>query len=172
MFFLAIRVCFWYNIFEIQSETIHDNNKYFVELFSKHDIIKTQSAFEVHQEVIEMSIGSTVKRLRGEKNITQEQLAEYLGITSRAVSQWECDRTSPDISQIPALCHIFDVSSDVLLEIDIERHNEEIQEYLSEANIFGESRERGRSYTTSSRGKPKISARISNYAKSCQFLGV
>ena len=71
-----------------------------------------------------MSIGSTIKRLRREKNITQEQLAEYLGITSRAISQWECDRTAPDISQLPALCHIFDVSSDVLLGIDIEKNND------------------------------------------------
>ena len=50
-----------------------------------------------------MSIGSTIKRLRRERDLTQEQLAEYLGITSRAVSQWECDRTAPDISQLPAL---------------------------------------------------------------------
>lgn len=84
-----------------------------------------------------MSIGSTIKRLRREKNITQEQLAEYLGITSRAISQWECDRTAPDISQLPALCHIFDVSSDVLLGIDIEKKNEEIKRYLSEANDLG-----------------------------------
>ena len=80
-----------------------------------------------------MSIGSTIKRLRREQNITQEQLAEYLGITSRAISQWECDRTAPDISQIPALCHIFDVSSDVLLGIDIEKNNEVIQNYLDKA---------------------------------------
>lgn len=80
-----------------------------------------------------MSIGSTIKRLRREKDITQEQLAEYLGITSRAVSQWECDRTAPDISQIPALCHIFDVSSDTLLGIDIEKNNQEIQRYLDKA---------------------------------------
>ena len=84
-----------------------------------------------------MSIGSTIKRLRREKDITQEQLAEYLGITSRAISQWECDRTAPDISQLPALCHIFDVSSDVLLGIDIEKNNEEIKKYLSEANELG-----------------------------------
>ena len=81
-----------------------------------------------------MSIGSTIKRLRRENDITQEQLAEYLGITSRAISQWECDRTSPDISQIPALCHIFNVSSDVLLGIDIEKSNEEIKKYLMKAN--------------------------------------
>ena len=77
-----------------------------------------------------MSIGSTIKCLRREKDITQEQLAEYLGITSRAISQWECDRTAPDISQIPALCHIFDVSSDVLLGIDIDKTKEAIQNYL------------------------------------------
>jgi len=77
-----------------------------------------------------MSIGSTIKRLRREKDITQEQLAEYLGITSRAVSQWECGRTAPDISQLPALCHIFEVSSDTLLGIDIEKNNEEINQYI------------------------------------------
>ena len=84
-----------------------------------------------------MSIGSTIKRLRREQNITQEQLAEYLGITSRAISQWECDRTAPDISQIPALCHIFGVTSDVLLGIDIEKSNEEIKRYLTEARDLG-----------------------------------
>lgn len=84
-----------------------------------------------------MSIGSTIKRLRREKDITQEQLAEYLGITSRAISQWECDRTSPDISQLPALCHIFDISSDVLLGIDTQKNNEEIKRYLTEANDLG-----------------------------------
>ena len=83
-----------------------------------------------------MSIGSTIKRLRREKDITQEQLAEYLGITSRAISQWECDRTAPDISQLPALCHIFDVSSDVLLGIDVEKNNEEIKKYLDTARDF------------------------------------
>lgn len=80
-----------------------------------------------------MSIGTTIKHLRREKDITQEQLAEYLGITSRAVSQWECDRTSPDISQIPALCHIFDISSDTLLGIDIEKTKEMIGKYLDDA---------------------------------------
>lgn len=84
-----------------------------------------------------MSIGTTIKRLRREKDITQEQLAEYLGITSRAISQWERDRTAPDISQLPALCHIFDVSSDVLLGIDVEKSNEEIKKYLTESAELG-----------------------------------
>ena len=80
-----------------------------------------------------MSIGSTIKRLRREKNITQEQLADYLGITSRAVSQWECDRTAPDISQIPILCNVLHVSADVLLGIDVEQKTKRIEELLKEA---------------------------------------
>lgn len=80
-----------------------------------------------------MSVGSTIKQLRKREGITQEQLAEYLGITSRAISQWECERTTPDITLIPALCHIFGVSSDELLEIDIHKSNEEIKRYLDKA---------------------------------------
>ena len=57
-----------------------------------------------------MTIGSTIRQLRQEQDITQEQLAEALGITSRAVSQWECDRTTPDISQLPALANFVDVT--------------------------------------------------------------
>ncbi len=84
-----------------------------------------------------MTIGSTIKRLRRENNITQEQLAEYLGITSRAVSQWECGRTAPDLAQLPALCHIFDVSADTLLGIDVEKSDEAIKRYLDKASDLG-----------------------------------
>lgn len=86
-----------------------------------------------------MSIGTTIKKLRKEKNITQEQLAEYLGITSRAVSQWECDRTAPDISQLPALANIFEVSADVLLGIDVTQKEKRTEEIIKEANRHRES---------------------------------
>ena len=77
-----------------------------------------------------MSIGTTIKRLRRERSITQEQLAEYLGISTGAVSQWECDRTAPDITQLPLLANIFDVSADELLEIDGKKKEEIIQVFL------------------------------------------
>ena len=73
-----------------------------------------------------MSIGTTIKRLRRERSITQEQLAEYLGISTGAVSQWECDRTAPDITQLPLLANIFDVSADELLEIGGKKKEEVI----------------------------------------------
>ena len=65
-----------------------------------------------------MSIGTIIRKLRKEKDITQEQLADYLNITAQAISQWECDKSAPDIYQIPVLAHIFNVSADTLLEID------------------------------------------------------
>lgn len=77
-----------------------------------------------------MSIGTKIKQLRRARDITQEQLAEYLGITPRAISQWECERTSPDISQIPLLANYFDVSADILLEIDKAKDETEIKEYF------------------------------------------
>ena len=46
---------------------------------------------------IKKQFGKNLKHYRELKNLTQEQLAEYLGITSRAISQWECGRTAPDI---------------------------------------------------------------------------
>ena len=84
-----------------------------------------------------MSIGTTIKKLRHEHDMTQEQLAELLNMTSAAVSAWECDRNSPDISQIPLLSHIFGVSADVLLGIDLSVQEEKIESIIVEAEKCG-----------------------------------
>ena len=90
-----------------------------------------------------MSIGATIKKLRRDRNITQEQLAEMLGISTNAVSQWECDKTAPDISHLPILANIFEVSADVLLEIDIAKSKKqsEIKEF---AVKYGELHSQGK----------------------------
>lgn len=85
-----------------------------------------------------MTIGATIRQLRQEQEITQEQLAEALGITSRAVSQWETDRTAPDISQLPALANFFDVTTDHLLGVDIKRKEEEIVKILRHIQKYQE----------------------------------
>ncbi len=94
-----------------------------------------------------MSIGTTIKKLRRDRNITQEQLAELLGVSTNAVSQWECDKTAPDISHLPVLANIFEVSADILLEIDIakSRKQSEIKEFTSkyaELHSQGKTEER------------------------------
>jgi len=80
-----------------------------------------------------MSIGTMIRQLRREKDLTQEQLAEYLGITARAISQWETDRTAPDLSQLPLLCNLFNVTSDTLLGIDISSKQNKIDEIYNAA---------------------------------------
>ena len=78
-----------------------------------------------------MSLGTTIKKLRRDRGITQEQLAELLGLSTNAISQWECDKTAPDISHLPVLANIFEVSADILLEIDIAKSKKqaEIEEF-------------------------------------------
>ncbi|MBQ8287718.1 MAG: helix-turn-helix transcriptional regulator [Clostridia bacterium] len=80
-----------------------------------------------------MSLGSTIKSLRRANNLTQEDLAEYLGVSSKAVSQWECDRTAPDISLLAPLASVFDVTTDNLLGIDIGSKSKQIDMLYDEA---------------------------------------
>lgn len=80
-----------------------------------------------------MTIGSTIKQLRRKADMTQEELAEILGISASAISQWETDRVLPDVTQIPVLTEIFKVSADVILGIDRERSDEKIKEILAAA---------------------------------------
>lgn len=83
-----------------------------------------------------MSIGIKIKQLRKEKNMTQEELAEMLGITSRAISQWECERTYPDITLLPSLANIFNVSVDYLLGVNINNNIDKINSYIDESNKY------------------------------------
>ena len=53
------------------------------------------------------SIGKTIRRLRKERGLTQEELAERLNVTSQAVSKWESESGMPDISQIVPLASVF-----------------------------------------------------------------
>jgi Predicted transcriptional regulator len=83
-----------------------------------------------------MNIGETIKKLRREKDMTQEQLAEYLNITTQAVSKWETGLSLPDITLVPMLANIFDTSADVLLGVDIEAKEKKIQEIIKKAHEY------------------------------------
>lgn len=61
------------------------------------------------------TLGARIARLRKGKELTQEGLAEKLGITAQAVSKWENDLSAPDISALPLLADALGVSVDGLL---------------------------------------------------------
>ena len=61
------------------------------------------------------TIGKKISSLRKEKRITQEEIAEKLGVTPQAVSKWENDISYPDILLLPKLAAILDVTVDDLL---------------------------------------------------------
>lgn len=66
---------------------------------------------------MKLTLGENIRRLRREKNMTQEQLAEALAVSFQAVSRWENSATYPDIELLPAIAERFSVSVDELLGI-------------------------------------------------------
>ena len=64
---------------------------------------------------MDMTIGKRIAHLRKEKGLTQEELAQHMGISPQAVSKWENDQTCPDISALPKLARLFGVTVDELL---------------------------------------------------------
>lgn len=80
-----------------------------------------------------MEIGKIIKKYRRERDMTQEQLAEFLCVSVSAVSQWESGKTTPDLSAIPVICNLFDITSDELLGIDIQQKGERIDQISKQA---------------------------------------
>ena len=61
---------------------------------------------------------ANLKKYRIQKDLTQEEVAEFLGITAQSVSKWERGESYPDITLLPALANIFETSVDLLLGMD------------------------------------------------------
>ena len=69
-------------------------------------------------------IGKFISKVRKEKNITQEQLADKLHITNRAISKWENGICLPDVSIMMELCKILDISINDLFIGEKTKNNE------------------------------------------------
>lgn len=63
-----------------------------------------------------INMGAKIKQLRKEKGISQEILAEALGVSFQAVSKWETETTLPDVALVPAIASFFEVSTDDLFD--------------------------------------------------------
>ena len=81
---------------------------------------------------MEIRICENIRRLRKEKNYTQETLANMLSITPQSVSKWERGEGYPDITMLPSIASCLGVSIDVLIGNDQMIAEERIQNYISE----------------------------------------
>ncbi len=77
-------------------------------------------------------LGENIKRLRREKDITQETLAEFLGVTFQSISKWERGESYPDITLLPAISYFFKVSIDELMGVSKAQDETEIKKLLEE----------------------------------------
>ena len=77
-----------------------------------------------------MELGKKIRQLRFKANLTQEQLAEKLGIGAQSVSKWENGATMPDITSLPLLAEIFGVSIDDLFDLTVEQRFKRIETRL------------------------------------------
>lgn len=73
-----------------------------------------------------------VKRFRKERDLTQEALADYLGVSFQTISKWERGESYPDIAFLPVIAEFFSVSTDTLLGVDKARDEEEILKIIEE----------------------------------------
>lgn len=81
---------------------------------------------------MKLHIGENIRNLRRTAGLTQEQLAERLGISYQSVSRWETGITYPDMEFVPVLTELFGVSADVLFGIPEEEKEKQAEQILTE----------------------------------------
>ena len=86
-----------------------------------------------------MNIGKKIKELRKQRGITQEQLAESVGVSFQAVSKWENNIALPDITLAPILANYFGVSMDELFDFSLSKIEAEVESIAEEARSYIES---------------------------------
>lgn len=75
-----------------------------------------------------MEVGHQIKKYRMELGINQEELAEKVYVSRQTISNWENDKSYPDVNSLIRLSEAFDISIDTLIKGDIEMMREEIKE--------------------------------------------
>jgi len=83
---------------------------------------------------MKLPIAEIIRRLRRERNITQEELAGVIGVTFQSVSRWENGLAYPDMELIPLIARYFDISTDVLFGTDRETREINLEKHYSNIN--------------------------------------
>lgn len=84
-----------------------------------------------------MELGNKIKYYRGEKELSQEELAERVYVSRQTISNWENNKSYPDINSIVLLSEIFEISIDNLIKGDVEQMKKEINsEEVKKLNFY------------------------------------
>lgn len=84
-----------------------------------------------------MELGNKIKYYRGEKELSQEELAERVYVSRQTISNWENNKSYPDINSIVLLSEIFEISIDNLIKGDVEQMKKEINsEEVKKLNLY------------------------------------
>ena len=81
------------------------------------------------------SIGETIASLRKKKGMTQNELAEKMNVTDKAVSKWERNLACPDVNSIPKLAEVLGITVEELLNAQTRKENNKIDEIVNIALI-------------------------------------
>ena len=94
-----------------------------------------------------MNLGENLFKARKQSGLSQEEVAEKLGVSRQTISKWELDETLPDIRQSKELASLYHLSLDELIEFDvdlkeiervIENTTQEKQDKINWTNVWGE----------------------------------
>ena len=83
---------------------------------------------------MKLTIGENTRTLRRAKDMTQEQLADRLGVTYQSVSRWENSQVYPDIELLPAIAEIFGTSTDALMGVPETEKKKQAEKLIDEFN--------------------------------------
>ena len=84
-----------------------------------------------------MELGNKIKYYRGEREFSQEELAERVYVSRQTISNWENNKSYPDINSIVLLSEVFEISIDNLIKGDVEQMKKEINtEDVKKLNLY------------------------------------
>ncbi len=88
-----------------------------------------------------MEIGKQIKKYRNKMNLSQEILAEKLFVSRQTISNWENNKSYPDVENLLRLSSLFNISLDVLVKGDLEEmkkliKKEDVKKFERDSNIF------------------------------------
>lgn len=89
-----------------------------------------------------MDMGKEIRRLRNDRGITQEALADQLNVTAQTVSKWECGASMPDVQMLPEIAVYFGVTIDQLYAMGPDRQMERIENRIYSRGLIDPAEER------------------------------